>query len=103
MKKCTILDEEDKSQLEYIVHQQPVIISSYLIEEEEGEELVGGKRAVEALVVKTEKDPLCNQSINSLFKVNESIHMNGHRWRVCDQGHFHVLLRATTFVRVPPN
>ena len=33
--------EEDKSQLEYIFHQQPVIISSYLIEEEEGEELVG--------------------------------------------------------------
>ena len=66
--------------------------------------MVGEERDVEALALKTEKDPLCNQSINSLFKVNESIHMNGHRWRVCDQGHFHVLLRgATTFVRVPPN
>ena len=48
------------------------------------------ERDVEALVSKTENDPLCNQNINSLFKVSESVHMNGQRWMVRDRGHFHV-------------
>ena len=93
MKKCTILDDPEKQinpNWSILSNQQPVIISSYLIEEEEDEELVGEKRDVEALAVKTEKDPLCNQSINSSFKVSESVHVNGHRWKVRDQGHFHV-------------
>ena len=60
-----------------------------MIEEEEDEELVGEERDVEALAVKTEKDPLCNQNINNLFEVSESVHMNGHRWMVGDQGYLH--------------
>ena len=68
-----------------------VIISIYLIEEEEEDEgLIVEERDVEALVSKTENDPLCNQNINSLFKVSESVHMNGQRWMVRDRGHFHV-------------
>ena len=66
VKKCTILDEQEKKinpNWSILSNQQPVIISSYLIEEEEDEELVGEKRDVDALAVKTEKDPLCNQSI----------------------------------------
>ena len=39
-------------------NQQPVIVSRYLIEEEEeDEELVGEERDVTGLVVKTETDP----------------------------------------------
>ena len=85
MKKCTILDEQEKKinpNWSILSNQQPVIISSYLIEEEEDEELVGEKRDVEALALKTEKDPLFNQNINNLLKVSESFH---------------------TFVRVPQN
>ena len=61
-------------------------------EEEEGEdeELDGEEGDVEALALKTEQDPLFNQNINSLLKVNESFHMNGHRWLVRDEGHSHV-------------
>ena len=52
--------------------------------------MVGEERDVEALALKTEKDPLFNQNINNLLKVSESFHMNGHRWIVRDQGHSHV-------------
>ena len=38
-------------------NQQPDIISRYMIEVEEDEELVGEERDVEVLVVKTEKIP----------------------------------------------
>ena len=52
--------------------------------------MVGEERDVEALALKTEKDPLFNQNINNLLKASESFHMNGHRWIVRDQGHSHV-------------
>ena len=52
--------------------------------------MVGEERDVEALALKTEKDPLFNQNINNLLKVSESVHMNGHRWIVSDEGHSHV-------------
>ena len=42
VKKCTILDDPEKKinpNWTILSNQQPVIISSYLIEEEEGEEL----------------------------------------------------------------
>ena len=58
VKKCTILDDPEKKINPYwsiLSNQQLVIISRYLIEEEE--EMVGEERDVEALVVKTEKDP----------------------------------------------
>ena len=94
VKKCTILDDPEKKINPYwsiLSNQQLVIISRYLIEEEEeeeeeeedeDEELVGEERDVEALALKTEKDPLFNQNINNLLKVSESFH---------------------TFVRVPQN
>ena len=49
---------------------RPWYNSRYLIEEEkeeedEDEELVGEERDVEALALKTEKDPLFNQNINN--------------------------------------
>ena len=70
-------------------NKKPAIISSYLIEEEEEDkELVGEERDIEALAKR--KDPLCNQNINSLFKVSESVHMNGDRWIVRDQGYYPV-------------
>ena len=50
---------------------------------------VGEERDVAALVVEAGKKH-CNQNINNLFKVSESVHMNGHRWMVRDQGHFHI-------------
>ena len=72
VKKCTIQDDpEKKINPNWIIlsNLKPVIISRYLIEEEEeeeeDEELVGEERDVEALVVKTEKDPLFNQNINN--------------------------------------
>ena len=58
VKKFTILDEEEKKinpNWSILSNQQPVIISSYLIEEEEDEELVSEERDVEALAVKTER------------------------------------------------
>ena len=69
MKKCTILEDAGKkTNPNWIIlfYQQPVIISRYLIEEEENEELVGEERDVVALAAKTEKDPLCNHNINHL-------------------------------------
>ena len=89
VKKCTILDDPEKKMNPYwsiLSNQQLVIISRYWIEEE----MVGEERDVEALALKTEKDPLFNQNINNLLKVTESTHMNGHIWIVCDQGHSHV-------------
>ena len=43
--------------MEYIIQSAEVIISRYVIEEED-EELIGEERDVAALMVKTEKDPL---------------------------------------------
>ena len=66
VKKCTILDDPEKKINPYwriLSNQQLVIISRYLIEEED-KELVGEERDVEALAVKTE-DPLCIQNINN--------------------------------------
>jgi hypothetical protein len=63
VKKCTILDDPEKKINPYwriLSNQQPDIISRYLIEEEEDEELVGDERDVEALALKKEKDPLYN-------------------------------------------
>ena len=68
MKKCTILDDPENNinpNWSILSNQQQVIISRYLIEEDEDEELVGGERDVEALAVKSEKDPLCIQNINN--------------------------------------
>ena len=69
VKKCTILDDPEKKINPYwsiLSNQQLVIISRYLIEEEEeeeeDEELFGGESEVEALAVKTEQHPLCNQN-----------------------------------------
>ena len=42
--------------MEYIIQSAEVIISRYVIEEED-EELIGEERDVAALMVKTEKDP----------------------------------------------
>ena len=62
VKKCTIQDDPEKKinpNWSILSNLQPVIISRYLIEEEEeDEELVGEERDVAALVVKTETDPL---------------------------------------------
>ena len=93
VKKCTILDDPEKKINPYwsiLSNQQPDIISRYLIEQEEDEGLDGEQRDVEALALKTEKYPLFNQNINNLLKVSESVHMNGHRWIVSDEGHSHV-------------
>ena len=92
MKKYTILDDPEKKInpcWRILYNQQLVIISRYLIEEED-KELVGEERDVEALAVKTEKDPLCNQNINNRLKVGEFVNMNGHRWMVFHQGNSHV-------------
>ena len=67
VKKFTILDDPEKKINPYwsiLSNQQLVIISRYLIEEEEeeDEELFGGESEVEALAVKTEQHPLCNQN-----------------------------------------
>ena len=67
VKKCTIQDDPEKKITPYwsiLSHQPLVIISRYLIEEEEeeDEELFGGESEVEALAVKTEQHPLCNQN-----------------------------------------
>ena len=71
VKKCTILDDPKKKINPYwsiLSNQQLVIISRYLIEEEEAEEdkeLVGEERDVKALALKTDRDPLFNQNINN--------------------------------------
>ena len=60
VKKCTILDDQEKKinpKWSILSNKPPVIVSSYLIEEED-EELVGEESDVAALVVKTETDPL---------------------------------------------
>ena len=62
VKNCTILDDQEMKinpNWSILSNQQPVIVSRYLIEEEEkeDEELVGEERDVAALVVKTETDP----------------------------------------------
>ena len=47
MKKCTILDDQEKKinpKWSILSNQQPVIVSRYLIEEEEDEELDGEER-----------------------------------------------------------
>ena len=65
VKKCTILDDPEKKINPYwsiLSNQQLDIISRYLIEEEEDEELVGEERDVEVQAVKTEQHPLCNQN-----------------------------------------
>ena len=68
VKKCAILDDPVKKinpNWSILSNQQPFIISRYLIEEEEDEELVGEERDVEVQAVKTEEDPLCIQNINN--------------------------------------
>ena len=68
LKKCTTLDDPVKKinpNWGILSNQQPVIITRYLIKEVQ-EEFVGEVRDVAALVIKTEKYPLCNQNINNL-------------------------------------
>ena len=68
VKNYTILDDQEKTlnpNWSILSNQKPVIMSRYLIEEEEDEEVIVEERDVEALAVKTEKDPLCNQNINN--------------------------------------
>ena len=71
VKKCTILeDAEKKTNPNWIIlfYQQPVIISRYLIEEGENEELVGEERDVVALAAKTEKDPYAITTLTTCKK-----------------------------------
>ena len=58
VKKCTILDDPKKKINLYwsiLSNQKPVIMSRYLIEEEEDEEVIVEERDVEALAKKTRK------------------------------------------------